>query len=58
MDVVIVVYQGVLTMPNGDFIDGTFTGHWGDGIRVNGVFHKLEPTGTTNSPARYVQLVC
>jgi len=40
-------------MPNGDFIEGTFTGQWGDGIRVNGTFHKLETTGTTNRSSRY-----
>ncbi|XP_020613011.1 alsin-like [Orbicella faveolata] len=43
--------KGVLTMPNGDYIDGTFTGQWGNGIRINGTFHKLEATGkASNSP--------
>ena len=40
-------------MPNGDFIEGIFTGQWGDGIRVNGTFHKLETTGTRNKSPRY-----
>ena len=40
-------------MPNGDFIDGTFTGQWGEGIRINGTFHKLETTGTTYKSLRY-----
>ena len=40
-------------MPNGDFIEGTFTGLWGDGIRVNGTFHKLETTGATSRTPRY-----
>ena len=42
-------------MPNGDYIEGTFTGQWGDGIRINGSFHKLEATGPPNSPTRSVQ---
>lgn len=41
-------------MPNGDYIEGTFTGQWGDGIRINGTFHKLEATGTSSSTARFV----
>lgn len=40
-------------MPNGDFIEGTFTGQWGDGIRVNGTFHKVETTGTNKRSSRY-----
>lgn len=44
--------KGTLTMPNGDFIEGTFTGLWGDGIRVNGTFHKLETTGATSRTPR------
>ena len=43
-------------MPNGDFIEGAFTGQWGEGIRVNGIFHKLEATGTTTRSPRYVAL--
>ncbi|XP_070570494.1 LOW QUALITY PROTEIN: alsin-like [Ptychodera flava] len=32
--------KGVLKLPNGDFIDGTFNGIWGDGVKVNGTFSK------------------
>ncbi|XP_033101416.1 alsin-like [Anneissia japonica] len=32
--------KGTLTLPNGDFITGSFTGLWGDGVKVNGVFSK------------------
>ena len=39
-------------MPNGDYIDGTFTGQWGNGIRINGTFHKLEVTGKANNSPR------
>lgn len=44
--------KGVLTMPNGDYIEGIFTGQWGNGIRINGAFHKLEAGGSANKPAR------
>ncbi|XP_065655109.1 alsin isoform X2 [Hydra vulgaris] len=41
--------KGVLTLPNGDFIDGTFFGNWGESIKVNGTFSKfsnpLKPSG-------------
>lgn len=46
-------------MPNGDYIDGTFTGQWGNGIRINGTFHKLEVTGkASNSPRSLLALFC
>jgi len=46
-------------MPNGDYIDGTFTGQWGNGIRINGTFHKLEATGkVSNSPRSLLALFC
>jgi amyotrophic lateral sclerosis 2 protein len=32
--------KGVLTFPNGDTIDGQFTGAWSEGIKVNGVLKK------------------
>ena len=32
--------QGVLTLPNGDYFDGTFDGKWGDGISMTGKFYK------------------
>ncbi|XP_071943123.1 alsin-like isoform X2 [Antedon mediterranea] len=32
--------KGTLTLPNGDYINGSFTGLWGDGVKVNGVFSK------------------
>ena len=46
-------------MSNGDYIDGTFTGQWGNGIRINGTFHKLEATGkASNSPRYLLALFC
>jgi len=43
--------KGVLTLPNGDFIDGTFYGKWGDqmGIKVNGIFSKYLNQGKSDS---------
>ncbi|XP_022079159.1 alsin-like isoform X2 [Acanthaster planci] len=32
--------KGVLMLPSGDFIDGSFSGLWGDGVKVNGTFSK------------------
>jgi len=30
----------VLTLPNGDYIEGQFNGSFSDGIKVNGMFRK------------------
>ena len=32
--------QGTLTMPNGDYIEGHFSGTFTEGIKINGMFHK------------------
>ncbi|KAG8432698.1 hypothetical protein GDO86_017080 [Hymenochirus boettgeri] len=32
--------KGVLTMSNGDCIEGLFSGEWGSGIKVNGMYSK------------------
>ncbi|XP_064646318.1 alsin-like isoform X2 [Lineus longissimus] len=32
--------KGVLTFPNGDTMDGQFTGAWSEGIKVNGLLKK------------------
>ena len=29
-----------MTLPSGDFMEGTFNGLWGDGVKVNGMFSK------------------
>ncbi len=34
------LFQGTLTMPNGDYIEGHFSGSFAEGIKVNGMFHK------------------
>ncbi|XP_021370845.1 alsin-like isoform X2 [Mizuhopecten yessoensis] len=32
--------KGVLTLPTGDKIEGTFNGSWNEGLKLNGTFHK------------------
>lgn len=32
--------KGILTLPNGDTIEGTFNGEWGSGIKITGTYFK------------------
>ncbi|XP_036395976.1 alsin isoform X2 [Megalops cyprinoides] len=32
--------KGTLTMPNGDYFEGTFNGVWGTGLKVSGSYYK------------------
>lgn len=32
--------QGVLTMANGDYLEGSFGGEWGSGLKVTGSYFK------------------
>ncbi|XP_051567672.1 alsin-like isoform X2 [Myxocyprinus asiaticus] len=32
--------KGVLTMPNGDYIEGSFSGVWGTGLKISGSYYK------------------
>ncbi|XP_035878955.1 alsin isoform X3 [Phyllostomus discolor] len=32
--------KGTLTMPNGDYIEGCFSGEWGSGIKITGTYFK------------------
>lgn len=32
--------QGVLTMANGDYLEGSFSGEWGSGLKVTGSYFK------------------
>ncbi|XP_065149734.1 alsin isoform X3 [Paramisgurnus dabryanus] len=32
--------KGVLTMPNGDYIEGSFNGVWGTGLKISGSYYK------------------
>jgi len=45
--------QGVLTLPNGDYIEGQFSGSFSDGIKVNGMFRKAAVDHTMDN-----RLVC
>ena len=40
MTAFIFIIQGTLTLPNGDFIEGTFNGSFTEGIKTNGTFFK------------------
>lgn len=32
--------QGLLTLANGDFLEGVFSGEWGSGLKVSGSYFK------------------
>uniref|UniRef100_A0A8D0G9J0 Alsin Rho guanine nucleotide exchange factor ALS2 n=1 Tax=Sphenodon punctatus TaxID=8508 RepID=A0A8D0G9J0_SPHPU len=32
--------KGTLTLPNGDYIEGIFSGEWGSGIKISGTYFK------------------
>uniref|UniRef100_A0A8C5P1U9 Alsin Rho guanine nucleotide exchange factor n=1 Tax=Jaculus jaculus TaxID=51337 RepID=A0A8C5P1U9_JACJA len=32
--------KGTLTMPNGDYLEGYFSGEWGSGIKITGTYYK------------------
>ncbi|XP_078716435.1 ALS2 C-terminal-like protein isoform X2 [Lampetra fluviatilis] len=40
--------KGVLTMPNGDYIEGVFTGEWGSGIKISGTFQTAPPSDSVD----------
>ncbi|KAJ8020140.1 Alsin [Holothuria leucospilota] len=44
--------KGTLTMPNGDFVEGSFNGLWGDEVKVNGTFSKFAEEGPPPSLVR------
>ena len=41
-----VFFQGCLTFPSGDKIDGTFSGTWNQGLKISGTFHKTPLTAS------------
>ena len=45
----------MLRLPSGDVIDGSFSGLWGDGVKVNGTFRKAAEV--TPSHRRKTRLV-
>lgn len=36
----LLLLQGILTMPNGDSLDGQFSGEWSSGLKVVGTYTK------------------
>ena len=43
--------KGLMRLPNGDVIRGTFHGSWADGIKINATFTKTSPISISNSNA-------
>lgn len=48
--------QGTLTMPNGDYIEGSFSGVWGTSLKISGSYYKpnLYDSDKDKSCALYV----
>lgn len=49
--------QGILTMPNGDSLDGQFSGEWSSGLKVVGTYTKpgiVEPPNKEKNGLRWV----
>ncbi|XP_066983934.1 alsin isoform X4 [Macrobrachium rosenbergii] len=46
--------RGTLRYPSGDSIEGTFSGSWEDGIKINGMLHKgIAPPDEENIPKSF-----
>ncbi|KAM6958516.1 alsin isoform 1-T1 [Tautogolabrus adspersus] len=48
--------KGVLTMPNGDYLEGSFNGEWGSGLKVSGSYFKPHLFDTDKDKSRAVKL--
>ncbi|XP_074520358.1 alsin isoform X2 [Halichoeres trimaculatus] len=48
--------KGVLTMPNGDYLEGSFNGEWGSGLKVSGSYFKPQLFDTDKEKSRTVKL--
>ncbi|XP_041637489.1 alsin isoform X2 [Cheilinus undulatus] len=48
--------KGVLTMPNGDYLEGSFNGEWGSGLKVSGSYFKPHLFDTDKDKNRAVKL--
>lgn len=46
--------QGVLTMANGDYLEGSFNGEWGSGLKVAGSYFKPHLFDTDKDKTRAV----
>ncbi|XP_026157539.1 alsin isoform X2 [Mastacembelus armatus] len=48
--------KGVLTMANGDYLEGSFSGEWGSGLKVTGSYFKPHLFDTDKEKSRAVKL--
>ncbi|XP_070786549.1 alsin [Enoplosus armatus] len=48
--------KGVLTMANGDYLEGSFSGEWGSGLKVTGSYFKPHLFDTDKEKTRSVKL--
>ncbi|KAF3857462.1 hypothetical protein F7725_009321 [Dissostichus mawsoni] len=48
--------KGVLTMPNADYLEGSFNGEWGSGLKVTGSYFKPHLFDTDKDKTRDVKL--
>ncbi|XP_059183819.1 alsin isoform X2 [Centropristis striata] len=48
--------KGVLTMPNSDYLEGSFNGEWGSGLKVAGSYFKPHLFDTDKDKTRAVKL--
>ncbi|XP_053719286.1 alsin isoform X1 [Synchiropus splendidus] len=48
--------KGVLTMANGDYLEGTISGEWGTGLKVTGSYYKPHLFDITKEKTRAVKL--
>ncbi|XP_044043774.1 alsin isoform X4 [Siniperca chuatsi] len=48
--------KGVLTMANGDYLEGSFSGEWGSGLKVAGSYFKPHLFDTDKEKTRAVKL--
>ncbi|MEQ2164877.1 hypothetical protein GOODEAATRI_011231 [Goodea atripinnis] len=50
--------KGILTMPNGDYLEGSFSGEWGAGLKVTGSYFKPNLFDAEKDKNRAVKLGC
>uniref|UniRef100_A0AAQ6IFW8 Alsin Rho guanine nucleotide exchange factor ALS2 b n=1 Tax=Anabas testudineus TaxID=64144 RepID=A0AAQ6IFW8_ANATE len=50
--------KGVLTMANGDYLEGSFSGEWGSGLKVTGSYFKPHLFDTDKDKTRALGRLC
>ncbi|XP_041935817.1 alsin isoform X4 [Alosa sapidissima] len=48
--------KGILTMPNGDYIEGSFSGVWGTGLKISGCYYKPNLYDSDKDKSRTLKL--